>query len=396
MVDPDFKALEAFVVGNDELETLEALVGKFNIFEAIGATRQELRHSDFLAYLLNPQESHGLRDVFVKRLLQRAIAEASGDSVPITAIDLDVWDLKEMEVLREWQNIDILLRDEKNKLAVGIENKIDTGEHSNQLLRYEQTLSQHFPDWNRMGLYLTPDGSAPSGSFFIPLDYGIVASLSEKLAANRESTLERDVRTLMTHYTEILRRRIVAESSIASLCRQIYRKHKQAIDLIVEHRPDLQAAIREILERLVNQEGTLELDDGMKTLIRFVPKHWDDLNLKVSEGWTSTKRILLFEFHNMRDSLKLKLVLGPGDPDVRKAVFQMAQSNKPLLGTSTKSLTQKCNEVYNRKFISPDAYSRLSDDEWRAEIEKHWNQFLQSDYAQINNLVVNEPGVQRH
>jgi hypothetical protein len=32
----------------------------FNVFEAVGAVRAELRHSNFLAYLLSPSRPHGL------------------------------------------------------------------------------------------------------------------------------------------------------------------------------------------------------------------------------------------------------------------------------------------------------------------------------------------------
>ena len=35
----DRKALEDFVVGNEDLERLEALLDRFNIFEAIGVVR---------------------------------------------------------------------------------------------------------------------------------------------------------------------------------------------------------------------------------------------------------------------------------------------------------------------------------------------------------------------
>ncbi|HEU5368889.1 MAG TPA: PD-(D/E)XK nuclease family protein [Ktedonobacterales bacterium] len=63
------KALEALVVDNPDLERLEALLERFNIFEAIGAVRQEVRHSDFLAFLLTPQQNHGLGDAFLKRLI---------------------------------------------------------------------------------------------------------------------------------------------------------------------------------------------------------------------------------------------------------------------------------------------------------------------------------------
>jgi hypothetical protein len=52
MKDEDRTALEKFVTNNQELERLEALLAEFNIFEAIGVVRQELRHSDFLAFLL--------------------------------------------------------------------------------------------------------------------------------------------------------------------------------------------------------------------------------------------------------------------------------------------------------------------------------------------------------
>ncbi len=39
--------LTTFVVENPELERLEQLLAQFNIFDAIGVARQELRHSDF-------------------------------------------------------------------------------------------------------------------------------------------------------------------------------------------------------------------------------------------------------------------------------------------------------------------------------------------------------------
>src|SRR5947209_706180 len=101
------KALEDFVVENSDLERLESLVTQFNIFEVIGAVRQELRHSDFLSYLITAQQNHGLGDAFARKLLQRVVSLAGEVQVPISQIDLDTWNLSELEVSREWQNIDI-------------------------------------------------------------------------------------------------------------------------------------------------------------------------------------------------------------------------------------------------------------------------------------------------
>ena len=60
--------LEKFIIENVELENLESLLAQFNIFESIGAVKQELRHSDFLSFLLDPSQNHGLGDLFLKAL----------------------------------------------------------------------------------------------------------------------------------------------------------------------------------------------------------------------------------------------------------------------------------------------------------------------------------------
>ena len=90
--------------------------------------------------------------------IAKTLASTSQQSQPVTPITLDIWDLGELIVQREWQNIDILLTDERNHLAVIIENKIDSNEHGEQLQRYRKIVSQHFPGWHILGLYLTPEG----------------------------------------------------------------------------------------------------------------------------------------------------------------------------------------------------------------------------------------------
>jgi hypothetical protein len=67
--------LENFIVDNEDLEELEAKLAEFNIFEAIGVVRQEIRHSNFLAFLLDPSQNHRLDDIFLKRFLKRVLLE---------------------------------------------------------------------------------------------------------------------------------------------------------------------------------------------------------------------------------------------------------------------------------------------------------------------------------
>ena len=56
-------AMERFVVDNDDLLELESHIGRFNIFDAVGIAHVEIRHSNFLAFILDPAESHGLEAV---------------------------------------------------------------------------------------------------------------------------------------------------------------------------------------------------------------------------------------------------------------------------------------------------------------------------------------------
>src|SRR5438045_1805150 len=95
----DLGALQDFLVENGDLEHLEALLDRFNIFEAVGVVRQELRHSDFLAFPLDPQQSHGLGALFATRLLQRALRSTTASLRPI---DLELWSLERLEIRREW------------------------------------------------------------------------------------------------------------------------------------------------------------------------------------------------------------------------------------------------------------------------------------------------------
>ncbi len=178
----DRKLLETFVLDNAELEQLESQVNPLNIFEAVGLVDQEIRHSHFLAYLLDPQQNHGLGSALVRKFVQRAVSRASDPLLPITLIDLDTWDLEQLQVITEWKKIDVLLRDDSNRFVVVIENKIGTSEHSDQLKRYWKTVEEHYPAYKKIGIYLTPDCDLPSCDRFITMGYGDVATVLDKVS----------------------------------------------------------------------------------------------------------------------------------------------------------------------------------------------------------------------
>src|SRR5204862_508773 len=83
--------LERFVAENDDLLAVEEQIGRFNIFDALGIARIEIRHSNCLAWLLSPGESHGQGDLFLKSLLMDVLRKSRQEGItpPISPVELD-------------------------------------------------------------------------------------------------------------------------------------------------------------------------------------------------------------------------------------------------------------------------------------------------------------------
>ncbi len=381
--------LQNLVVNNLELEKLENLLNRFNIFEALGAVHQEIRHSEFLAYLLSPRQNHGLGDTFIKRFLQEAIAHTEFTQ-PVTPIDLDLWDLDDVEIRLEWFSIDILIIDGLHHLAVIIENKIDSGEHDDQLKRYRQTVNQHYPGFNLISLFLTPEGEEPSDPKYIKISYELVCRLVEDIAQSRETTLGRDVLAFLNHYAEMLRRHIVGESEIEKLCQQIYRKHKSALDLIYEYRPDQQAVIKDFLIELVSSNPQMELDHSSKSYIYFIPKQWDSPVFRKGQGWTRSGRMLLFLFLNEPNALKLHLIIGPGPDEIRQKFFNVICEHEPPFSRAFKALGKSTSSVYKYNILTKNNYQEKTTEELQDEIKRKWNDFLNHEMPKMHGVLANE------
>lgn len=384
-----FKALETFVSENEELEQLESLLDQFNIFEAVGMTRQEIRHSQFLAFLLDPQQKHGLGDAFIKQLLRKVLHAAERTDLPISLIDVDVWSFSQATVQREWQNIDILLVDATNQIVVIIENKVDSTEHSNQLNRYWEIVSRHYPDWKTIGIYLTVEGELPSSEKYLPLDYRVVSEVVENFANRRASTLGGDVRTIMLHYVQMLRRHIVNDSEIDDLCQRIYQRHKLALDLIFERRPDQLSNTRDLLLKLITDELSLVIDRKGKSVINFLPHEWDNVPaFKAGGGWTQSGRMLLFEFSNTPKILRLILYIGPGPDETRKRLLETAIDTKLPFNPRSQGLRSKWNSIYTSVFLTEKDYEEdASVEDREKKIVSQWQKFLLNDLPKIKAAI---------
>ena len=127
-----------------------------NIFKILNICEKEKIHSNFLAWLFSPYESHELNNIALKELLiQLSKKEAE-------YISLLLLDYSDLEVYREYtidngRRIDILMESKNNKVIFIIENKIWSGEGDNQLEDYKNYIDEKYSDYNRIFLFLTPE-----------------------------------------------------------------------------------------------------------------------------------------------------------------------------------------------------------------------------------------------
>ena len=235
----DIKILEEFIYDNPELEELEEIVGEFNIFTALNIENNEIRHSTFLAWLLDPSESHGLGDYFLSLFLKEVTHKAYSMEIDTPSVlDIDSWNFDDAEVLREWRNIDIFIRSDIHKLVCVIENKIYSTEGEIQLVKYKEIVESHFPDYKRLFVYLTIKGDKPTAKDYKPLSYGEIIPLIKHLLDSKKDKIGIEISTFISHYYEMLRRQIMQDSEIQKKCLSIYKKHKKALDLIFKYKPD--------------------------------------------------------------------------------------------------------------------------------------------------------------
>ncbi|MFX4454750.1 PD-(D/E)XK nuclease family protein, partial [Acinetobacter baumannii] len=87
-----------------------------NIFRALAVERHEIRHSNFFAFLLDPRENHGLGDILLRKFLRDIFSDRRADDR--TLFDADLMDFRQVDVRREWKNIDILIEFPADVIAV--------------------------------------------------------------------------------------------------------------------------------------------------------------------------------------------------------------------------------------------------------------------------------------
>ncbi|HBJ1652005.1 PD-(D/E)XK nuclease family protein [Clostridium botulinum] len=315
----DEEALQKFFLDIDSLERLKPWIFGVNIFDVLKISRTEIRHSNMLAWLLDANEGHGLKDNVIKSMVQKVVQNNQSYFLnkKINVLELLTLDFSNFSVLREWNNIDILLVSKEDKAIICIENKVGSGEHDNQLERYQNKVENTYPknkNYTHMYIYLTPDENEPSDTDnWLTFSYNEILDILNSQLDKQE--LEGQVKLLIENYIDTIRRFVVKDKNLEEICGEIYRKHKKALDLIFENRPDTLYTMSEVIkeyliERMKNNNDIIySTENSHKTIIRFSTNIMEEIFPSVSGvrgGW-SNGRNYFYEIKNGEGKLEFKL-----------------------------------------------------------------------------------------
>lgn len=320
---------------------------------------------------------------FLKRFYSANKGSIESD---LTLFDFETFDYSDVEIRREWKNIDILIlirgEGKKNKkVAVAIENKIDSPETNDQLVRYKKIMGNEFPDYNRLLIFLTPYGIEPSDSDWIPFPYGSIAELLEGILKHKKDYLSSNIYSFIDQYTRILRRYIVEKGEIEDICRKIYSKHKKALDLIFDYRPDLELSVSEYLAEMLVNFDLIKIS-GEKTYIHFTTNILDRKIKKL--GSEVSERIFFYYFVNTNKRIQLRLSICPGNVEYREKLHRFCLERPDLFNITKKNLSPKWHSVLSTTILSTNEYDEDDLEVLKSKIENNFQKFFNNEMKEID------------
>lgn len=281
------RVLDKFLVDNAELEELSARLSVFNIFGTLRIKKAEIRHSNVLAWLLDPRGSHGTGQAFLRRVLSTILLDNESAEVDLTPAQIELMDMMDVEIRREWRNIDLIAFSESNKWVLLVENKIKGSATTTQLLRYIKLMKKEFPNFTIIPVLLTLDVEdgldIAEEAGFICWSHAQMYYIVNHVFNQRKEGIPQDAKIFLEHYLVILRRITMQDEEIVKLCKAIYKKHKDAIDLIVEWGATSQFG--SAAENFLSAHKDLAQPHLGPRRAWFVPKVWEKTMPPCSDRW---------------------------------------------------------------------------------------------------------------
>ena len=368
-MDKEEKVLTEFLLNIDCLNELKPYIKQVNIFDILKTSYHEIRHSNILAWLLNPQENHNLGDLFISNFI-REVIKGYKDKYDIS--DWAFIDYSRVVVERECYQqgkkrnfLDILMLFEKEKKLIAIENKFKAKEGKDQTKIYKEILEKKYPKYEKIYLYLTLDGDEAQDEEWDSISYDLVKTTIENIVKNND--LKESIKLILKDYIEIIGGDSMEEEKKAEICSRIYKEHKEALDLILEYKNinTIRVAnfVKEVM-REINKENDNIIYDGKfdsgVTYVRFSTEYLDSVlgfSQETKNKWRHNQRYLYeIKTGEARNDKAITIYLTLTTDNLEDKKDEILTKHNVIKKKFEKKVTKRKNEHFdtvNKKEIIP-------------------------------------------
>ena len=195
----------------------ETTKGKvFNPFDVLRYSGYEIRHSNVLAWLFQPNETHGIGDAFIQGFTRAMNDGARSQEIPQVAVpsSFDSADVR-VERERDYVDITLLFRNDRNqRVVIAIENKIEETdpEHGKQVGSYEEIIRKKYEgeyDILQSVLLTTSPTADADERRFIHVSWNSIRDIVKQIRKPDQvegDAAGRNVHAFLGHYLEVLER----------------------------------------------------------------------------------------------------------------------------------------------------------------------------------------------
>lgn len=388
---------DLFELENDKtFQKLNQQVNSFNALKILRMENYEIRHSNILAWLLDPKENHRLQDYFLRKTLEHLLLiDENAENLQYDTVGTILnRSLMESHVYREVKTtnnryIDLVIVNQELKTVFLIENKFYSTESLNQLDDYLNYIQQNFKDFTIIPIYLTLDGEAPSNPHYFIMTYERIEAILHTILMLNKNQMASTVYDFIDAYDQILREKFYPnqeqilqaidiyrnhQSIIESLSEQLsinyhelhfdsgyhfefMMKYKNTISYINKHGKNiLSYSFKEFIHQHFNEEV---LYNAHPTIPNLLPPEWEAVSeypLRELNYWLGKGIVVWFEKTN-DNRLKLTAEIGPIEYAARLSLLQKLEK----LGMSFKANSKLEKARYTRFYSQKTDISKWED-----------------------------------
>lgn len=293
-MDPELKAL----IQSDEFRRYcKGLhTGPFNPFDVLQVADLEIRHSNVLAWLLTPDETHGIGSRFLRALVEHLTRR---HSVPclrgLTGFD----DKSNVEVRREDNHdgwfADVTVGFRAERVLLIIENKVGPyqSEAEGQVKEQQEALGKKYKGLydDFPGALLTtsnaPEGRAESASMrgVMPLSWDDVRGIIRSLLDNQENFADGHVRAFVKRYLDVIEEKLTHAGD--DLAEELRNAHPRILEKLQEEKSQGRTGLLDTVDKPQHRDTIkrwLEYFEGIPRKLREGVADYLTLSKRVGAG----------------------------------------------------------------------------------------------------------------